>query len=143
MREGAGRGRERGRLARNNRLTTREEPHVKNRRPSALAHCLVLAGPAIAVLFTLCVLASGRGACLLSAAWLLAAVWSFLTALAGALWRGIRHHDWSAFACCALPERNDDRFEWETRSGRYAWCRDYEEGGLYDDDAPFGHGPIT
>lgn len=116
---------------------------MKNRKPSAAARVIVLAGPAIALILTLCVLASGYGASLLSAAWFLAVLWSFLTALTGALWRGIRHHDWSAFTCCALPERNADRFEWETRSGRYAWRRDYEEGGLYDDDNPFGPGPIT
>ena len=126
-----------------NRLpTTREESHMKNRKPSAVAHVIVLAGPAIAFLFTFCVLASGYGTCHLSGAWFLAVIWSFLTALVGALWRAYRG-DMSPFAACTLPERNDDRFEWETRSGRYACRRDYEEGGFYDDDGPFGHGPIT
>ena len=126
-----------------NRLpVTREESHMKNRKPSAAARVIVLAGPAIALIFTLCVLASGYGASLLSAAWFLAALWSFLTALAGALWRACRG-DRSAFTTYTLPEKNAERFEWETRSGRYAWRRDYEEGDLYDDDGPFGHGPIT
>ena len=115
---------------------------MKNRKPSAMAHCLVLTGPAIAFLFTLCVLASWLGVGLLFAAWLCAAIWSFLTALAGALWRAY-HGDRSAFTGYTLPEKDADRFEWGTRTGRYAWRRDYEEGGLYDDDGPFGHGTIT
>ena len=115
---------------------------MKNQKPSALAHCLVLAGPAIAFLLTLGVLASGLGASLLFAAWCIAAIWSFLTALGGALWRAFRG-DRSAFTGYTLPEKDADRFEWASRTGRYAWRRDYEEGGLYDDDGPFGHGPIT
>ena len=115
---------------------------MKNPKPSALAHCLVLAGPAFAFLFTLCVLASGRGASLLSAAWFVAVLWSFLTAFGGAVWRAYRG-DMSAFTAYTLPEKDADRFEWASRTGRYAWRRDYEEGGLYDDDNPFDHGPIT
>ena len=115
---------------------------MNNRKPSALARCLVLAGPVLALVFTLCVLASGYGARYLPGVWFWATLWTFLTALAGALWRGIRHRDWSAFTGYSLPEGDADSFEWTTRTGRYAWRRDYEEGGLYDDD-PFDHGPIT
>ena len=114
---------------------------MKNQKPSALAHCLVLTGPAIAFLFTLCVLASGFGVGLLFAAWFIAAIWSFLTALAGALWRTFQG-DRSVFIGYTLPEKDADRFEWASRTGRYAWRRDYEEGGLYEDDHS-GHGPIT
>ncbi len=114
---------------------------MKNPRPSALAHCLVLAGPAIAFLFTLCVLASGSGASLLFAAWFWAVIWSFLTALAGALWRAFQG-DRSVFTGYTLPERDDEHFDWSTRTGRYVWRRDYEEGGLYENDHS-GHGPIT
>jgi len=116
---------------------------MKNRRPSAAAHLIVLAGPLLALLFTLCVLASGYGARFLPGAWFLAGLWSFLTALAGALWRGIRHGDWSAFSAGALPERNDDRFDWETRTGRYSWRRDYEAGGPFDEENASGHGPFA
>lgn len=111
-------------------------------KPSRAARFMVLSGPAIAFLFTLYVLVSGNGARLLFAAWFWAALWSFLAALAGALWRGLRRRDWSAFTGYELPEKDCDRFDWGTRTGRYAWRRDYEEGGLYDDD-PFDHGPIT
>ena len=43
----------------------------------------------------------------------------------------------------AITEGNDVRFDWETRTGRYAWRRDYEAGGPYDDENPFGHGPVA
>ena len=111
-------------------------------KPSRAARFMVLSGPALALLFTLYVLVSGSGASLLFAAWFWAAIWTFLAALTGALWRGIRRRDWSAFTGYSLPEQDADSFEWTTRTGRYAWRRDYEEGGLYDDD-PFDHGPIT
>ena len=116
---------------------------MKNQQPSAAAHVIVLAGPLLVLIFTLYVLASGYGAHFLPGAWFCAALWSFLTALAGLLWRGIRHRDWSAFIACTLPEWDDERFDWETRTGRYSWRRDYEEGGLFDDDNPFGHGPLA
>ncbi len=112
---------------------------MKNRKPSAAAHLIVLAGPALALLFTLIAISGGRGVRFISGAWLLAALWVFLTALSGALWQAYRS-DRSAYT---LPERNEEQFDWETRTGRYSWRRDYEEGGLYDDDYPFGHGPIA
>ena len=115
---------------------------MKNPKPFALTHCLVLSGPAIAFLFTLCFLASGYGAHHLPGIWFLALLWSFLTALVGALWRAYRG-DRSAFTAYTFPEKDADGYEWATRTGRHAWRRDYEEGGLYDDDDPFNHGPIT
>ena len=116
---------------------------MKNRQPSSAAHVIVLAGPLVALIFTLCVLASGYSARFLPGAWFCAAIWSFLTALAGALWRGIRHGDWSAFSAYTLPERDDDHFDWETRTGRYSWPRDDEENELHaHDDYPV-HGPIA
>lgn len=115
---------------------------MKKRKPSAAAHVIVLAGPLLALLFTLIALTGAKGVRFISAAWLLAALWTFVCALSGALWR-LYHGDWSAFSSCTLPERNDDRFDWETRTGRYAWRRDYEAGGPFDDEDPFGHGPLA
>ena len=115
---------------------------MTKQNPSMAARAFVLSGPATAFLFTPYVLVTGSGASLLFAAWFWAAVWSFLAALAGALWRGLRHRDWSAFSGYELPGGDGDRFDWATRTGRHAWRRDDEEGGLHDDD-PFDHGPIT
>ena len=115
---------------------------MKNQKPSTKALVLVLCGPLLAFIFTLCVFASGRGASLLFAVWFWAALWTFLAALAGALWRAYRG-DRSAFAGYELPEGDGDRFDWGTRTGRHAWRREYEEEGLYDSDDFSGHGPIT
>ena len=115
---------------------------MKKEKPSVLAHCLVLAGPALALLYTLFALTGGNGFRFIPGAWFCAVIWSFLAALAGALWRAYRG-DLSAFTSYTLPEKDADSYEWATRTGRHAWRRDYEEGGLYDDDDPFDHGPIT
>ena len=64
---------------------------MKNRKPSLAAHCLVLAGPLLALLYTLIALTGGRGVRFISG----------------------------------------------------AWRRDYEAGGPFDDEDPFGHGPVA
>lgn len=115
---------------------------MKNRKPSAAAHVIVLAGPLLALLYSLIALTGGNGVRFISGAWFLAVLWVFLTALSGALRRAY-HGDRSAFSAYTLPEKNDDRFDWETRTGRYSWRRDYEAGGLFDDENPFGHGPVA
>ena len=115
---------------------------MKNRRTSAAAHVIVLAGPVLALLYTLFTLSGGNDFRFIPGAWFLAALWCFLTALAGALRRACRG-DVSPFTGYAPPERNPDRFEWETRSGRYAWRRDDEENEFHAHDDHPGHGPIT
>ena len=105
------------------------------------ARALVLGGPVLALFFTLHVLVTGSGAQLLFAIWFWAVLWTFLASLAGAMWRAFRC-DRSAFARPELPG-GADRFDWSTRTGRYAWRRDYEEGGLHGNDDFPGHGPIT
>ncbi|MCY4382998.1 MAG: hypothetical protein OXE44_07605 [Nitrospinae bacterium] len=115
---------------------------MKNRKPSAAAHIIVQAGPALALLYTLLALTGGNNVRFISCAWLLAALWVFLTALSGALWRAY-HGARSAFTAYTLPEKDEERFDWETRTGRYSWRRDFEESEMYDDDYPFGHGPIA
>ena len=112
------------------------------RKPSKAARAIVLGGPALALVFTLYVLVSGSGARLLFTVWFCAAIWTFLAALAGALWRAFQG-DRSAFTGYEFPEGDGDRFDWSTRTGRYAWRREYEEGGLHAHDDYPGHGPIT
>ena len=97
---------------------------MTKRKPSKAAQAIVLGGPALALVFTLYVLVSGSGARLLFTAWFWAMFWTFLTALAGALWRAFRG-DRSAFTGYALPEGDGDRFDWATRTGRYALRRYY------------------
>ena len=107
--------------------------------PSRGARALVLAGPALAFLATVFCLFSGSGLRLLGGIWFAAALWSFVTALAHVLWRGFRHGDWSAFNRHEPPEENGERFDWATKTGRYAWRRDLEDEEFHghDQGAPF------
>ena len=75
--------------------------------------------------------------------WFWAVLWTALAALACALWRGFRYGDWSAFGRYELPEEGGDRFDWSTKTGRYAWLRDVEDRDLHDHDHLRGHGPST
>ena len=112
---------------------------MTNRNPSGLTRALVLAGPAFALLFTVFALTTGNGVRFLRGVWLGAALWTFLAALAHVLWRGFRHGDWSAFNRHELPEEDGERFDWATKTGRYAWLRDLEDEELHGHDpgAPF------
>ena len=103
----------------------------------------VLGGLAFALAVTVFSVAAGIGARLLGGVWFWATVWTFLAALACALWQGFRHGDWAAFDRYELPEDGGDRFDWSTRTGRYAWLRDVEDGDLHDQDLLHGHGPST
>ena len=110
---------------------------MTNRNPSRGARLLVLAGPATALLATILSLAAGVGLRHLGAVWACAALWSLLTALPCVLWRGFRSGDGSAFTRYRLPDGRDERFDWSTRTGRYAYLRDVEEQELH------GHAPDT
>ena len=103
----------------------------------------VLGGLAFALAVTVFAVAAGTGVRLLGGVWFWAAVWTALAALACALWQGLRHGDWSAFGRYGLPEDGGDRFDWATRTGRYAWLRDVEDRDLNDDEHLRGHGPST
>ena len=63
--------------------------------------------------------------------------WTLLAALAHVLWRGFRHGDWSAFNRHELPKGDGERFDWSTKTGRYAHLRDFEDHDLHEGD----HGP--
>ena len=102
---------------------------MTNHNPSAAAQVFVLVGPALALLFT--VFAFATGLRLLGGVWFAAALWSFLTALAQVLWRGFRHGDWSAFNRYEFAEENGERFDWATKTGRYAHLHDLEEQELH------------
>ncbi len=107
---------------------------MTNRNPSRSARLLVLAGPALALLATIISPATGSGLSLLWTVWAYAALWSLLTALSCALWRGFRHGDWTAFRRYELPDGKEEDFEWSSRTGRYAWRRDVEEEELFGRD---------
>ena len=107
------------------------------------ARVFVLGGLVIALAATVFSVATGTGVRLLGGIWFWAMIWTALAALACALWRGLRHGDWSAFGRYELPEDGGDRFDWATRTGRYAWLRDVEDQLLHDHERLHGHGPST
>ena len=102
--------------------------------PSHGVRSLALAGPALALLFTIFSLASGTGVGFIRDVWVGAALWALIAAFLCVLWRGFRHGDWSALKRYELPEENAERFDWATRSGRYAHLRDLDEQELHGHD---------
>ena len=107
------------------------------------ARAFVLGGIALALAVTVFSVVIAIGARFLGAIWFWAVIWTILAALAFALWRGLRYRDWSAFGGYELPKEGGDRFDWATRTGRYDWLRDLEDGHLHDQDHLRGHGPST
>ena len=87
----------------------------------------VLVGLALAALYTAASLAAGSGAEAIGPLWMAAIAWTVLAALAAALWQGLRHRDWSPFRGCALPDGCDERMDWATGTGSYAFLEIAEE----------------
>ena len=87
----------------------------------------VLGGLMLAALWSAASFASGAGAELIGPVWMAAIAWTVLASLAGALWRGFRRRDWTAFHDYELPDGRDERIDWATRTGRYAHLRIQEE----------------
>ena len=96
------------------------------------ARAFVLAGLALAAVYTAATLALGAGARHIAPLWMGAIAWTFISSLAGALWRGFRHHDWSSFSSYELPEDNGELHEFVFKTGRYSSLRDMEEELLHD-----------
>ncbi len=94
----------------------------------------VLGGLALAAVYTAATLALDADAKHIGPLWMGAIAWTFISSLAGALWRGFRHHDWSAFSRYQLPEDDGEMDEWLFRTGRYSSLCDMEEELLHDDD---------
>ena len=104
------------------------------RRTTWRARAFVLGGLALAAVYTAAALALDAGAEHIGPLWMAAIAWTVAASLAGALWRGFRHRDWSAFSGYELPEDDGDIDEWALRTGRYSWLREMEDELLHDDD---------
>ena len=87
----------------------------------------VLAGLMLAALYTAASLALGAGAEAIGPLWMAAIAWTVPASLAGALRRGFRRGDWSAFRCYELPDGRDERIDWATQTGQYAYMPIAEE----------------
>ena len=111
------------------------DPGEPPRRPTRRERAFVLGGLALAVPATAVSLALGADGEAVGFLWLVAVVWTVFASLACALRRGIAHGDWSAFRGHGLSDGRAERFDWETRSGEWAWMRIREdrERLLHDD----------
>ena len=87
----------------------------------------VLAGLALAMVFTAGSLALDGGATWIGPLWMAAIAWTVLASLASALRRGLRHGDWSAFGRHDLDRGREDEIDWSTRTGAWAYLRIAEE----------------
>ena len=87
-------------------------------RPSPAERAAVLAGFVLAALCTAWSAATEAGIEPIAAAWLAAAAWAFVSSLALAIRRGLRHRDWRAFGRYEMTE-GTELVDWSTKSG--AW----------------------
>ena len=104
------------------------------RRVTWRARAFVLGGLALAAVHNAAALSLDTGAEHISPLWIVAIAWTVAVSLAGALWRGLRHCDWSAFSGYELPETDGDKEEWALRIGRYSWLREMEDQPPHDND---------
>ena len=98
------------------------------------ARAFVLGGLVLAAVYTMAAPALGAGAKHIGPLWMAAIAWTVVSSLAGALWRGFRHHDWSAFSRYELPENDGELHEFTFKTGRYSSLRDMEDELLHDND---------
>ena len=108
-------------------------------RRTAAERAFVFAGPAIALLASAVALASDVDMAHLGPLWLGALAWTVAASLTGALRRGLVHRDWSAFRRARLSDGRDDRIDWVSKTGAYAYLRIGEEHEelARDDDRPY------
>ncbi|MDE0103043.1 MAG: hypothetical protein OXN89_11745 [Bryobacterales bacterium] len=104
------------------------------RRITWRTRAFVLGGLALAAVCTVVPRALGAGAEHVGPLWMAAIAWTLAANLAGALWRGFRHHDWSAFSWYELPEDDGDMHDWSSRTGRYSSLGEMEDQLLRKDD---------
>ena len=106
---------------------TRTDTGPGTARTTLAERAVVLGGFAVAALWTVAALMSGAGAEAIGPLWMAAVGWTVPASLACALRRGIRRGDWSAFRRYELPDGRDERIDWSTQSGQYAWMAVAEE----------------
>ena len=94
----------------------------------------VLGGLGVAAFSTAASLTLGADAGHLGPLWVAAIAWTVAASLAGALWQGVRHRDWSAFRRYELPDGRSDLMEWSSKTGAYSHMRDWEDRHRHDDD---------
>ncbi len=106
---------------------TRSDTGPATARTTLAERAFVLGGFAVAAFCTALAAPLDAGIETVAAAWLAAAAWAFVSSLALAIRRGLRHRDWSAFRRCELPDSGQDHLNWSLKSGPYAYMRIAEE----------------
>jgi len=92
-------------------------------RSTAARRAMWVVGPmAVAIPVSFVLAFAGGGGEGIGAVWLFGGLWAIAASLVQALWQGLRHGDWSAFAYCDLPG-NDDDFDFVTRSGEFVFMQ--------------------
>ena len=111
-------------MARNFERPSRDSrPHGGPRRSTWGERAFVLGGPALAVPVTAAAPALGLEDHIVGLLWAAALAWTVAASLAAALRCGIAHGDRSAFARRRHRDGRAERFDWDTRSGVWAWRR--------------------
>lgn len=109
-------------------------PRRRVHRVTWRARAFVLGGLAVAAVYTAAALSLDAGAEHIGSLWTAAIAWTVVAGVAGSLWQGFRHRDWSTFSGYELPEDDGEIDEWALRIGRYPWFREMEDELLHNDD---------
>ena len=118
-------------------------PHDRPRRSSRRERAFVLGGLALALPVTAAALVLDADGEAVGFVWLSAVAWTALASLAAALRSGLADGDWSAFrGGDDVPDTRAESFDWDTRTGAFAYLRIREDRErLLDDDGLRDHDP--
>ena len=117
-------------------------PHGGPRRSSWRERAFVLGGLGLALPATAALVVLGADAAVVGFVWLLAVIWTALASLAAALRSGFLHGDWSAFRGDGnVPDTRAEGFDWNTRTGSFAYMRIRDDRERLLDDRPGAHDP--
>ena len=113
------------------------DPELALRRTTWSERAFVLGGLVAAALATAGAPILDIGAELVGPLWVAAVAWTVLASLAGALWRGFRYRDWSAFRAREPARGREDLIDWSTGTGAWLDLRVAEEHErlMRDDDS--------
>ena len=134
------------------RISERPSRHARPRRSAWRERAFVLGGLALAVPATAVPVALGADGGAVGFVWLVAVAWTAAASLAAALRCGFVDRDWSAFRggragrheCrrheCP-PDTSGENFDWDTRTGAFAYMRLREDRERLLDDRSGSHDP--
>ncbi len=86
---------------------TRSDTGPATARAAPAERAFVLGGFALAALCTALAAPLDAGIESVAAAWIAAAAWAFVSSLALAIRRGLRHRDWRAFGRCEMTDNEE------------------------------------